>query len=293
MRLGVFGQAGSWYVNCLCEAGRRRGHEVQALHFEQFRSEIGTASADWYCEAVSLRTLDAILVRTMPPGTLEQVVARMDLLAGLESAGVRIINSPRSLECAIDKYLTTQRLSRAGLPVPRTVVCETAEAAMAAFERLERDVVVKPLFGAEGRGIVRVSDPELALRAFRTLERLGAVLYVQEFLSGTGADLRLLMLDGRLLGAMRRTPGAGDFRSNLAQQGTAVPCVPRPDELSLARAAAEAVGCLFGGVDLMYDAAGQPVIIEVNAVPGWKGLQQVCGVDVPDALLQWIEETQA
>ncbi|MFN9977952.1 MAG: RimK family alpha-L-glutamate ligase, partial [Phycisphaerae bacterium] len=99
-------------------------------------------------------------------------------------------------ECAVDKYLTTQKLSLAGLPVPDTIVCENSETAMLALESLGGDIVIKPIFGAEGRGIMRVSDPELALRAFRTLERLGAVIYAQRFLNGPGFDLRLLLLDG-------------------------------------------------------------------------------------------------
>ena len=130
---------------------------------------------------VALDALDAVLVRTMPPGSLEQVIARMDLLAGLQASGIRVVNPPRALECAVDKYLTTQRLAEHGIPVPDTIVCEGAEAALQAFEQLGRDVVVKPLFGAEGRGIVRVTDLEIAQRVFRALERISAVLYVQRF----------------------------------------------------------------------------------------------------------------
>ena len=124
-----------------------------------------------------LAEFDVILVRTMPPGSLEQVVYRMDVLARLQEAGTPVVNSPKALECAVDKYLTTARLQAAGLPVPQTIVCEHEDDAMAAFEKLGEDVVVKPLFGAEGRGIVRVTDPDLAHRTFRTLMRLSAVLY--------------------------------------------------------------------------------------------------------------------
>src|SRR5262249_1671971 len=147
---------------------------------------------------------DAVIVRTMPPGSLEQVVFRMNLLARLEAAGVQVLNPPRAIECAVDKYLTTARLLDAGLPVPRTIVCENAEAGLLAFEEFGGDVVVKPVFGAEGRGILRASDPDLALRTFRTLERIGAVLYVQEFIEHEGFDLRVMVVDGRVLTAMRR-----------------------------------------------------------------------------------------
>lgn len=290
MQIGVFGNPDSWYVNELCRAGAQRGHTVLPLQFEQLSARLKTNSVHLSCGSVDLRTLDAVVVRTMPPGTLEQVVGRMDLLAGLEATGTRVINPPKALECAVDKYLTTQRLALSGLPVPVTVVCETAEAALQAFAELGGDVVVKPVFGAEGRGILRLSDMELALRAFRTLERLGAVLYVQQFIHGPGFDLRILLLDGQVLGAMRRTPRPGEFRANISQQGTGSPHHCTDAEQQLATTAAQITGSLFAGVDLMYDQHQQPLVIEVNAVPGWKGLQRVCNVDVPERFLQWLEQ---
>ena len=129
-------------------------------------------------------------------------------VARLEAARVAVLNPARAIECAVDKYLATCRLEAAGLPVPPTLVCERADDALAAFDELGGDVVVKPIFGSEGRGIVRVSDPELALRTFRTLERLQAVLYVQEFVPHEGCDVRVIVLDGRVIGAMRRCSDA-------------------------------------------------------------------------------------
>ena len=291
MQIGVFGNQDSWYVSELCRIGEARGHHVSPLLFEQFRVAIEKDCVQFHCGDIDLTALDAVLVRTMPPGSLEQVVARMDMLAGLESAGVKVVNPPRALECAVDKYLTTQRLAMAGMAVPATIVCENSDAALAAFEDLGRDVVVKPLFGAEGRGIMRVSDPELALRAFRTLERLGTVLYLQEFVSGPGFDIRVLLLDGQLVGAMKRVPKPGDFRANISQHGTGAVHRPTDRELELARQAAVVTGTLFAGVDLMYNSELEPLLIEVNEVPGWRGLQRACRLDVPTCLFDWIERS--
>jgi ribosomal protein S6--L-glutamate ligase len=266
---------------------------VTRLEFPQLVSRVAGSGVDVCCGDVDLRELDVVLVRTMPPGTLEQVVCRMDMLAGLQARGVRVVNPPKALECAVDKYLTTQRLALAGLPVPQTVVCENSDTALAAFELLGGDVVVKPLFGSEGRGILRVDHPELALRTFRTLERLGAVLYLQRFVAGPGFDIRVLLLDGELLGSMKRIPKPGEFRANISQQGRAESHRPSDVELRLARAAADLTGSILAGVDLMYDDAGQPLLIEVNAVPGWRGLQRACGVDVPANLFAWLESQSA
>jgi RimK family alpha-L-glutamate ligase len=291
MQLGVFGNQDSWYVNELCRIGGGRGHAMHRLCFQDLSACVSTRGVTWRSSELDVGLLDAVLIRTMPPGTLEQVVSRMDVLAGMEASGIRVVNSPKSLECAVDKYLTTQRLAMAGLPVPETFVCENSDTALNAFEMLGRDVVLKPLFGAEGRGIMRLSDPELALRAFRTLERLGAVLYLQKFVAGPGFDLRILLLDGQVIGSMKRIPKPGDFRANISQQGTAVVHIPTQQELHLAQESARLTGSLFAGVDLLYNTSGEPLVIEVNAVPGWRGLQKVCGIDVAAKLFEWLEKT--
>ena len=163
----------------------------------------------------------------MPPGSLEQVVFRMDALHRLQALGIPVLNPPRAVETAVDKYLTLAVLAAAGLPVPATWTGESAAEALEAFEALGGDVVVKPLFGSEGRGLVRVSHRELARRTFQTLERLGAVLYLQRTIRHPGHDLRVFVLGDRVLGAMRRHAPDGDWRTNVAVGGRAEPCVRR------------------------------------------------------------------
>jgi ribosomal protein S6--L-glutamate ligase len=230
---------------------------------------------------------DVILVRTMPPGSLEQVVFRMDLLGRLETAGTKVINSPKSLECAVDKYLTTARLQSDGLPIPATIVCEHEDDAMAAFTELGGDVVVKPLFGSEGRGIVRVTDPDLAHRTFRTLMRLNSVLYLQRFIDHGGFDVRILVLDNEVVGGMRRR-SSNDFRTNVARDAVAEQHQPTPLEMDLALRATGTTGAFIAGVDLLYDAEGRCYVIEVNAVPGWQAFGRVTGVDVATVLINRI-----
>jgi ribosomal protein S6--L-glutamate ligase len=201
---------------------------------------------------------------------------------------VLIINPAKAVECAVDKFLTTHRLQRAGLPVPKTIVCEEADAAMLAFDELGGDVVVKPLFGSEGRGIVRVSDPDLAWRTFRALERLKAVLYLQEYIDHPGWDVRVMVLDGKILGAMRRV-NASDFRTNVSRKATIEPHLATAMEESWALAAANAVGAWFAGVDVLYNKSGLGYVIEVNAVPGWRAFAKATGKDVAVELIQKIE----
>ncbi|HEX5444330.1 MAG TPA: RimK family alpha-L-glutamate ligase, partial [Pirellulales bacterium] len=220
-------------------------------------------------------------------GSLEQVVFRMDLLARLEASGVRVVNPPKAIEAAVDKYLASARLAAAGLKIPRTIACQTADEAMACFAELGGDVVLKPLFGAEGRGITRLVDEALALRAFKMLEQLGAVLYLQEFIAHGGCDFRLLVIGDRVLGMTRRNPL--DWRTNISRGATAEPLEVTPELAEMAHRAADAVGAPVAGVDLLPGRDGQLYAIEVNAVPGWKALARAHGIDVARLVLDYVE----
>jgi len=289
MHIVVLANADSWYRRDLERAALVRGHRFSRVDFRRLTATVVANDSTVHGDDIVLSDCDAVIVRTMPPGSLEQVVFRMDLLAQLESAGVMVLNSPKAIECAVDKYLTTARLQAAGLPVPATVVCENSESAMAAYDQLGGDVIVKPIFGAEGRGISRVSDPDLAFRTFRTLERTQAVLYLQRYVDHDGSDLRAVVLDGRVIGSMRRH-GNGDYRTNVSRSGTATAVELSADEAKLALRAAAATGCRFAGIDLLYDSDGRVYVIEVNAVPGWQALSRVTGVDVAGVLISSLEE---
>jgi len=290
MHIAVLGHAESWYCRDLKRAASQRGHCMTRLDFRRLVSGLShQAQPQLTGEGIDLSALDILIVRTMPPGSLEQVVFRMDVLARVEAAGVCVVNSPKALECAVDKYLTTARLAASGIKVPDTFVCENAEDAMRAFESLGGDVVVKPIFGSEGRGIVRVSDPDLALRTFRTLERIQSVLYVQQFIEHDGFDIRVLVLDGKPLGAIRRH-GGDDFRTNVARNGQAALHHPTDEEQRLAIKSAATIGTRIAGVDLLYDRQETCHVIEVNAVPGWRAFSKVTTCDVATRLIESLEQ---
>jgi RimK family alpha-L-glutamate ligase len=212
---------------------------------------------------------------------------RMDVLHRLQAAGKRVLNPPLALEICIDKYLATARLEAAGLHVPATIVCQDADTAQAAFAALGGDVVVKPLFGSEGRGMVRVSDPELAWRTFRAVERAQAVVYLQQFIHHPGWDLRVFVIGNRVLTAMRRYARQG-WRTNVAQGGRGEVVRIAPEEERLALAAARACGVPLAGVDLLPGPQGELYVLEVNAVPGWRALAPVTGVDIATEIVHYL-----
>jgi ribosomal protein S6--L-glutamate ligase len=285
MRLAVLGSHKSWYVRDLLRANAGQ-HDIVCLSFPELSARIDAASIV-ECQGHCLSSFDAILVRTMPPGSLEQVVFRMDALLALESAGVRVINPARSLETAIDKYLCTAKLRAAGLNVPPTMVCQSVETAMDAFQRLGSDVVIKPVFGSEGRGIARVTDESIALRAFKTLAQMQATIYLQQFIAHQGYDFRLLVVGRKVLGIRRSNPG--DWRTNVSRGATAEKIEVSDRLASLAFRACESAGTLLAGVDVLESTAGKMYVLEVNAVPGWKAVSAACGVDTAKLILDYIE----
>jgi len=276
-----------WHVQDLQRAARALAVDFEAVPFPRVIGRLGTGRERLEAGGIDLTRVGGVLVRMMPPGSLEQVVFRMDALHRLQALGIPVLNPPRAVETAVDKYLALAALAASDLPVPPTWSGESAADALEAFEALGGDVVVKPLFGSEGRGLVRVTHRELARRTFQTLERLGAVLHVQRTVRHPGHDLRVFVLGDRVLGAIRRHAPEGDWRTNVSVGGRPERYVADPEIEQLALRATRAVGARMAGVDLLPDLDnGGLVVLEVNAVPGWRALARATGVDVATEILR-------
>jgi RimK family alpha-L-glutamate ligase len=282
-----------WHVQDLLRAAARLDLRLDPLPFPSVVGHVGEGKGRVEAGGIVLNDVDGVLVRMMPPGTLEQVVFRMDALHRLVAAGVPVLNPPAAVEAAVDKYLALARLDGAGLSVPATWVGETAESALRAFEALGGDVVIKPLFGAEGRGLVRVSDIETARRVVHALERIGAVLYLQTYVPHPGFDIRVFVLGDRVLGGIRRHAPSTDWRTNVAVGGRPEALRVEPALEGLALRAARAVGARMAGVDLLPDSLGRLLVIEVNAVPGWRALAGATGIDVAAEVLSELKSPSA
>jgi RimK family alpha-L-glutamate ligase len=230
---------------------------------------------------------EAVIVRGIPRGSLEQVIFRVDALHALEAGGVTCVNGPRAIERTVDKFLASALLARAGVSTPRTIACERVEDALEAFEELGGDVIVKPLFGSMGAGMTRVDDPDVAYRVFHALSLERAVYYLQETLPHDGRDLRALVVGGRVLAAIERV-GSG-WRANLARGARARATELTAEQERLCVEAAEVLGADHAGVDLLRAADGREYVLELNTIPGWRGLQEATGADVAAALVSHVE----
>jgi ribosomal protein S6--L-glutamate ligase/tetrahydromethanopterin:alpha-L-glutamate ligase len=227
-------------------------------------------------------TMDAVLVRPIGRGSLDEIIFRLDLLHRLKRLGITVVNPPSAIEKAVDKYYALTLLEEKGISVPRTIVTESPRRALRAFQELGEDVVIKPLFGSRGMGITRVTDFEIARRIFRSLAFLHHVLYVQEFIPHGNRDIRAFVVGDEVVAAMYRV--ADNWRTNVSQGAKTVAFQPSDKLQKIAVTATKILGCEIAGVDVMEGPSGY-VINEINSQPGFKGLQSTTHVNIAEAMI--------
>jgi RimK family alpha-L-glutamate ligase len=285
MRVGILGKLGGWHTTALQAAWARRGIPAAVLPITRLTARL-SGGAVLSAGEQHLDDFDLIFVRAIPAGSLEQIIFRMDALFRLEKAGVRVINSAKVIERTVDKYFTSWLLEQAGLPTPRTVVAERFEDALVAFHDLGGDVVVKPIFGSEGRGMVRVSDEDVAYRVFRALEMGHYVYYLQEFVPHGHRDVRVFVIGDRVEAAMVRF--GESWKTNVAQGARPRHLEPDDQLQALALRATRAVGTDYAGIDILPTEDDGYMVIEINGIPGWRGLQTATGIDIADRLVDHV-----
>jgi len=286
MQVLILSARTGWHTDELCRALSARGHQPRVAPYESLVAGFGGQANASPVDA------EAVVARIIPNGSLEQIIYRVDALHWIEDHGIPVINSPRAIERSVDKFYTTAVLQQAGLPVPETVVCERADDAMVAIRRLLGDggeVIIKPIFGSMGHGLVRIADAELAWRVVRPLEQMRSVFYVQRAIDHGGRDIRLFVVGDRVIGAIERTAAAGDWRTNVSRGGVARPIDAQAEWRDYALRAAQAIGADYAGVDLLQAPGGDAFVLEVNGIPGWEGLQSATGIDVASAIVDQVE----
>jgi len=228
---------------------------------------------------------DAVFVRSIEAGSFEQVTLRLSLLHALGELGVPVYNPARAIERAVDKSMTTFLLRRCGIPTLPTWTTERASLARGILMRETahgHEVVAKPLFGSQGKGLLRLG----AGADVPPPEAVGGVWYLQRFLDG-GADnwhdWRVLVAGGAPIAAMLRR--GKTWVTNVAQGARVEAVEARGDLADIAVAAAAAVGADYAGVDLMRNADGDWFVLEVNSMPAWQGLQRVAPLNIAQALV--------
>jgi tetrahydromethanopterin:alpha-L-glutamate ligase len=234
---------------------------------------------------------DAVLVRGIAGGSFEQVTKRLGILHALRELGVPVYNDARAIERSVDKSMTSLLLHAAGIGTPPTWATESvARAARIAIREgaAGHALVLKPLFGSQGKGLHQVGQVAGEHHPVPPLEAgFGSLAYLQRFVPPTtapGFDWRVLVVGGRAITAMRRV--SAHWIHNVAQGARCEPAELAPALADLAERAAQALEMDYAGIDLMPSAAGPALqVIEVNGVAAWQGLQRMTGFSIARAIV--------
>jgi tetrahydromethanopterin:alpha-L-glutamate ligase len=227
----------------------------------------------------------AVIVRSISSGTFEAITRRLGILHAFAHLDVPVWNSAKAIERCVDKSTTTFFLAQAGLPTPETFAVESLANAKSVAERelAHGPLVLKPLFGSQGKGIRLIRH----IGDLPAPEEIDDVYYLQRFVAHSGppfCDYRVFTCAGEVLGMITRR--AEGWITNIAKGAKAEPVVgPLRVKLeSLALAASAAIGTDFAGIDIVPAADGRLLVLEVNSMPAWTGLQSVVPVKIADCI---------
>jgi tetrahydromethanopterin:alpha-L-glutamate ligase len=293
MRVAILTDETGWHTERLKRALRARGAQGRCVDLEDCHFDTtATAARGIVIPGYGKQLPDAAIVRGIAAGTFEQVTKRLGILHALRECSVPVYNDARGIERSVDKSMTSFLLAKAGVPTPPTWASESPALAQRLVMRegaAGRALVLKPLFGSQGRGLQRlgaVDGAHVPLPDLRT--GYGGFAYLQRFVPQPGVpgfDWRVLVIGGRAVAAMRRV--SRHWIRNVAQGAKCRRAELTPLLRDLAERAAAALELDYAGVDLVPDTSHPEgaSVIEVNGVAAWRGLQRVTDFDIAQALV--------
>jgi RimK family alpha-L-glutamate ligase len=275
----------AWSSSQVREALNKRGIPYECFTFPRLVARLAYKPYFRVNGTNILDELDALIIRPIGRGSLEELVFRMDILYKLERQGFYMVNPPTAIEHCVDKYDILAVLEDEGVPVPRTLATESVNEAIKACNELCSDIVVKPIFGSRGKGATRVNDIDIADTIFKAITFHHGVIYMQEFVPHGTSDIRVFVIGNQVVASMRRV--AQGWKTNYSQGAKPAPAKISKEFEEIAIKASKAVGCKIAGVDILEGPNG-PRIVDVNSQPGWKGLQAVAKVNIAEEIVKFV-----
>ncbi len=271
----------------IVQAGKERGHDVRFFDIRQCYMKLDAEAPEVHTRGgIMLNNLDAVIPRIRPAVTFYGCA----LTRHFESMGIPALNTSQAVSRSRDKLYSLQLLLKEGLDIP---VTGFASSPMDTDDLIEMvggaPLIIKLLEGTQGRGVVLAETSKAAESVINAFKSLKANLLVQEFVAeAEGKDLRLFVVDGKVVAAMQREAAPGEFRANMHRGGTATKIKPTPNERRLATRAAKAMGLHVAGVDIIRSRQG-PLLLEINSSPGLEGIEEVTSRDIAGDMIAAVE----
>ena len=287
MRVPIFTDDAGWHGEQLKQAFAERGVEVIFVSLQSCSLDLSGTQAVVEIPGFKYGQLPkAVFVRGVAGGTLQQVITRLNILHILSMLGVRIYNDVKAIERTVDKAMTSFLLHHHGVSTPATWVCESrtqlAQIRLKS-EKNKQQLVLKPLFGSQGKGVRKLlADDAMPVPMQQFVE---GVYYLQHFIQSTEAphDYRVFVIAGQVVATMKRV--GHDWVNNVAAGARCEAIEPNAILNQVALQAANALAIDYCGVDIIQAVGGEYLVLEVNSIPAWKGLQSVTDVNVAKLLV--------
>jgi tetrahydromethanopterin:alpha-L-glutamate ligase len=285
-RIVIFTDDPGWHGKELCRAFARLAYRSDCVSLTECRLSIGPGKIPVIIPGFEQALPDAVFVRGVPGGSLEEVVLYLDILHALKLLNVPVYNDGHAIERSVDKAMTSFLLLQAGLPTPLTWVLKNrADAMDIAENELKKGhyLITKPLFGSQGEGISRIEK----MTDLFWLTASNGVYYFQCFVhcSGDGfSDYRVFVINHRVVAIMRRR--GKSWLNNVARGAACEAIGLDPAIADIAVKAVKALAMDYAGVDIIQDRTGQYMVIEVNSIPAWKGLESVVHTSIAALLAE-------
>jgi len=288
MRIGILSRGPRLYsTRRLVEAAEARGHHVDVINPLRCYMNITTHDPSVYYRGHEIDGLDAIIPRIGASVTFYGTA----VLRQFEMARVYPLNESQAIARSRDKLRSLQLLSRAGIGLPVTAFARSPDDLQDMLRIVGgAPTVIKLLQGTQGIGVVLAETDKAAESVIEAFMGLKANIIVQEFIrEAGGSDIRCFVVGDKVVGAMKRTAKAGEFRSNIHRGGSAEVIKITPEERSTARRAASVLGLNVAGVDILRANHG-PVVMEVNSSPGLEGIETATGKDIAGLIIDFLEK---
>ncbi len=290
MRIGILSRNAHLYSTArLVEAAQKRGHEVQVIDHQKCVLVIESNNPKIMYRGEELPHFDAIIPRigasvTFYGAAVVRQFEQMHTFSTLES---------QALVRSRDKLRSLQLLAKSGVGMPKTAFASSPKNIDDVLNQVGgAPVVIKLLEGTQGIGVILAETRNSAKSVIEAFLGVEVNILVQEFIAEAGgADIRAFIVDGQIVGAMRRQGAAGDFRSNLHRGGTASLLELTPEEKATAIKAVKKLGLVIAGVDMLQSSRG-PLVMEVNSSPGLEGIEDATKVDIAGKIIEYIERNE-
>jgi len=289
LRIGVLASNPELYSNKrIMEAGEMRGHEMHFLNIKECYMKLDADKPEiHYRGGKILDNFDAVIPRIRPSITFYGCA----LTRQFEAMKVYCLNSAAAITQSRDKLFSLQLLLHHGVDIPTTGFANSPLDTDDLIKMVGGSpLIVKLLEGTQGKGVVLAETKKAAESVINAFKSLNANILVQEFIKeADGKDLRLFVVDGKVVAAIQREAAPGEFRANIHMGGTASVIKPTSDEKKIAIKAAKAMDLKVAGVDIIRSSKG-PLLLEVNSSPGLEGIEGATNKDIAGEMIKAIEK---